>query len=1062
MPGFQGDGGIPLPSRLPLRRLESSYTKGTVRRVMRPQLFVLLLASAVAGQAEKLPLKIYTAADGLAHNAVNRIVRDSHGYIWFCTSEGLSRFDGYEFHNYGQRDGLPHRDVHDLLETRSGDYWIATSGGLCRYQPRLSGRNRFQVYRVEGNDRASYMNVLLEDHQGRIWCGTDAGLFRLERGTAQGERLLRGIDLGMPNGGWDDRVVSALLRDAQGDIWVGSGSGLYRWRAEGRLERYTTQDGLPDNFVTDLLYDQKHRIWAATNEGLCKLTANPTLGRRVVETVLRAKDGLGSDTVRSLHQASDGTICAGTNTGLSVTHSDPVTGSQVFSNYSTPHGLPRSAVTALSEDAAGSIWIGTDGGGAAKLTWKTFLTYTADDGLAGTKIDSMLDSEAGALCVVTREGNTDLFINEFDGRRFQPTRVNLPPGTRLLNWGARSQCVASDRHGNWWVATSDGLFRFTKISRVSELGRLAATRYTERDGLPPGPVLAVFEDGRGGIWVSTTGKKNGLARWDQATRAFQAYGETDELAWLPSSGVSLFASDGSGALWMGLLRFGKGRSEMARLRGGIFQRFGGGNETPSGGVRALHLDVQNRLWVGTNQTGVMRFDDPGADQPSFTRYTTENGLSSDVILSLTQDKPGRIYIGNGSGVDRLDVTTGQVKRYTSADGLAPGEVYTAFRDHNGALWFGTSGGLSRLLSPPARPLAAPPIVITSLRVGGVQQPASELGETEISGLRYQANQNDIEVRFAGLEFAPGETLRYQYMLEGADSEWSPPSLERSVNYANLSPDSYRFLVRAINSEGVASSRPASITFLILPPVWLRWWFQLLAAGLACATIYWLHHYRVTQLLELERVRTRIATDLHDDVGSSLSQIAILSEVANRHVDRTQPQLVEPLADIAGISRELVDSMSDIVWATDPERDHLGDLVHRMRRFASDVLSLREIHLEFQSPNEEQDLQMGADLRRQIFLIFKEAVHNVLRHSGATEVSIDFRVEHGWLHLRVADNGRGFDAVRDHDGHGLRSIRERAQHAGGAVEIRSNPTGTTVTLRVPVGRRRARRVRTPHK
>jgi two-component sensor histidine kinase len=458
----------------------------------------------------------------------------------------------------------------------------------------------------------------------------------------------------------------------------------------------------------------------------------------------------------------------------------------------------------------------------------------------------------------------------------------------------------------------------------------------------------------------------------------------------------------------------------------------------------------------------MRYDHPEADRPAFRRYTTANGLSSDVILSLTEDRSGGIYVGNGSGVDRLDVATGQVKRYTSADGLASGEVQASFRDHDGVLWFGTSAGLSRLVALTDRAPAPLPIAITSLRVGGVRQPGSELGETEISGLRYQANQNDVDVGFAGLAFAPGATLRYQYILEGADSEWSPPSPQRTVNYANLSPGSYRFLVRAINSEGVASERPASIAFVILPPIWLRWWFQLLAAAVAAAMIYWLHHYRVMRLLELERVRTRIATDLHDDIGSSLSQIAILSEVANRQVDRTQSQLAEPLADIAGISRELVDSMSDIVWAIDPERDQLGDLVHRMRRFASDVFSPQDIRLVFQSPADEQDLQMGADLRRQIFLIFKESVHNVLRHSGATEVSIDFRVEHGWLNLKVTDNGRGFDFVPDHDGHGLRSMRERAQSVGGGIEVSSSPQGTAVALRVPVGRREAQRARTPHK
>jgi ligand-binding sensor domain-containing protein len=168
---------------------------------MRPRLYAVVLASAIFGQAEKLPLKIYTAAEGLAHNSLNRIVRDSRGYLWFCTSEGLSRFDGYEFHNFGRRDGLPHRVVNDVLETRRGELWIATAGGLCQYAPKAPGRARFRVYRVGNDERTSFVNALLEDSLGHVWCGTDAGLFRLERRAGQTEPVFRGIDLGMPKVG---------------------------------------------------------------------------------------------------------------------------------------------------------------------------------------------------------------------------------------------------------------------------------------------------------------------------------------------------------------------------------------------------------------------------------------------------------------------------------------------------------------------------------------------------------------------------------------------------------------------------------------------------------------------------------------------------------------------------------------------------------------------------------------------------------------------------------------------------------------------------------------------
>ena len=620
---------------------------------MRPRLFALLLASAVFGGAARLPLKIYTAADGLAHNSVNRIVRDSRGYLWFCTSEGLSRFDGYEFHNYGRRDGLPHRVVNDVLSTRSGELWIATAGGLCRYAPKASGNQRFRVYRVGNDDRTSFVNALLEDSLGRIWCGTDAGLFRLERQAGQTEPVFSRANLGMPKEAWNDQVVSELLQDSRGDLWIATGSGLYRQHAEGGVERYTQQNGLPQNFITALLQDQQHRIWAGTHEGLCKLIANPTPGRKVVETIYREKDGLGSDSIKVLQQLTDGTMCVGTKIGLSAARADRTAGSPAFTTYGASHGLPASGVEALAEDTAGNLWIGTDGRGAAKLVWNTFLTYTADDGLGGTQIDSIFE-DGGKLCVVTRQGGTDLYLNEFDGSRFRATRINLPAGTRLLNWGPRTQTMAHDGAGDWWIGTSDGLFRYSGVSRISDLARrLPTARYTERDGLPAGPVVSVFGDSAGGLWLSTTGNRNDVARWDRHDRTFHRYAEG--LPWLPTSGVSLFAEDGSRGLWLGLLRFGKGQPEIARFHGAAIERIGGGDDAPTGGIRAFYLDRQRRLWVGTNQNGLMRIDHPEADRPAFRRYTTANGLSSDVILSLTEDLSGRIYVGNGSGVDRLDV-----------------------------------------------------------------------------------------------------------------------------------------------------------------------------------------------------------------------------------------------------------------------------------------------------------------------------------------------------------------------------------------------------------------------
>jgi signal transduction histidine kinase len=287
---------------------------------------------------------------------------------------------------------------------------------------------------------------------------------------------------------------------------------------------------------------------------------------------------------------------------------------------------------------------------------------------------------------------------------------------------------------------------------------------------------------------------------------------------------------------------------------------------------------------------------------------------------------------------------------------------------------------------------------------------------------------------------------------GANEEWSTPTDQRTINYAGLSPGRYRFMVQAVTVDGTISPGPATIRFTILRPIWQRWWFVTLAlilTGLVGAAII---RSRVARLIELERVRTRIAADLHDDIGSALSRIAILSEVARRQ-GNVEAAVGEPLEVIAGASRDLVDSMSDIVWAINPNKDHLRDLMQRMRRFASDLFTARQIEFTFDAPGEEQALKIGADLRRQVFLIFKEAVNNIARHSGCTKAQIEMRIENRWLTVKVADNGPGFDSSGAGEGQGLVSMQARAKELGGKLEIFSNnETGTTVLLKVPLAGR----------
>jgi signal transduction histidine kinase len=463
-------------------------------------------------------------------------------------------------------------------------------------------------------------------------------------------------------------------------------------------------------------------------------------------------------------------------------------------------------------------------------------------------------------------------------------------------------------------------------------------------------------------------------------------------------------------------------------------------------IRGLYLDHAGRLWMASSRGGGARVNDPTAARPHFIRYTRRaQGLSSDDTHSLTEDRWGRVYIATGRGVDRLDPATGRLQHYTTAHGLPEGLVAIAFRDRQGTLWFGTLHGLARLIPESERVEPPPTALIRRLRIAGLSHPVSELGESAVSGLRLEAHQNSVQIDYVGLSWNPGEALRYQYRMEGTGEDWSPPTDQRT-HYARLSPGSYRFAVRAVSTQGLVSLTPAVVSFTIRPPVWQRWWFLTLAALLVASVAYAFYRNRLARMIELERVRTRIATDLHDDIGSSLSHMAILSEVASRRVGQDDPDAKDVLSQIAGVSRELVDSMSDIVWAINPSKDRLSDLSKRMRRFAGEVLPANNIDFRLHTP--EEDVPLGADLRRHLFLIFKESVHNLVRHARCTRAEIDLRREGSLLILKISDNGGGFDPASEYDGDGLVSMRQRAQGLGGQLEMVSQAGhGTTVRLRL---------------
>ena len=601
-------------------------------------LSVLLCIPPPGARAQQAPVTTHTTVDGLPSNTINRIVRDSRGFLWFCTAEGLSRFDGYAFTNFGSDQGLPQSAVNDFLETRAGEYWIATDVGLVHFNPK--GRAGRGVATGDGSmftlvvpDRARSpsiaVTVLREGRDGAIWTGTGDGLYRLT--FRAGHSSLESVAIGMPNDNAEQRAVADVLEDASGSLWVAAPSGLYRRWPDGSSARYTQKEGLPNDYLQDLLEDHDGHLWAATLVGgFFRFSAGPSHQPPVVDRRFTVPD-LPTPWVFQLLETSDHRFWVATARGLLEFFPSAADGHS-FRAYTTQNGLSYFEISALSEDAGGNLWLGTSNAGAMKFALNGFTAYGERDGLR--QVGTVFNDRAGNLCyrgAVLGDTRASVFegarldlvstaqpayyerIGCFDGQQFQRLPACGHEGP-FLGLGQRTDHPADPLRR---VVDRDGGRSLPLSSRRSpDALRTSRPRalYTTNDGLATPQVFRLFEDSRGDVWVSTIASStNGLARWDHlSARVIDLAGLawdscTQERPYRVRLARTARVTSGWGSM-TGWPASGRDDSTLFTSRDGL----------PPGNIRSIYLDHAGRVWLASAQSGLVRVDDLGASDRRFT------------------------------------------------------------------------------------------------------------------------------------------------------------------------------------------------------------------------------------------------------------------------------------------------------------------------------------------------------------------------------------------------------------------------------------------------------------
>jgi signal transduction histidine kinase/ligand-binding sensor domain-containing protein len=989
-----------------------------------PLLALALLTTALGLWAHRLPIQVYTTAQGLPRNSVACLVPDRNGLLWVCSSEGLARFDGSEFRTFGRDQGLPSSLVLDFLVSAKGGYWVVTHAGVCRLPPGSKIGNPCRLLEMDRQEGEFQTDSMVESPDGRIWVATNVALYRssadsrkLERTTfpasaseidelgltPDGQLLVttaRGVYISDSDGyrnlsgpAMSDCGFGQVQMTDAGEIWVVGSCGVYRisgWQAgqTPRMDRLIPPD---TNSVGQILIRHDHSIWVAAPPGLRHYQVQP--GGSLLE----------------------------------------------LERFSTAEGLPYRWITHLTEDSQGNLWGATEGLGIFRILATGFRVFDSEDGLGSGRVSSIFEGVNGDLCVTTSLElglAPESHLRVKNGDHFE--RVDFARDAHFHDWGwGWNQIALQARSGEWWFQSDRGLYRYPQTKTPSELRGLAPKAFYDV-GSPLGEsaIFRVFEDSRGDLWIGAQSPDRTLIRWQRSTGQFRHW--TPAEGWPADTGALAIRESAGGAVWIGT------DSNLLRFRDGKFDKY-----TMASGpvlvVRDMYFDRAGSLWVASARNGVYRCDNPDAPTPVFRNYGAHDGLSSESTRSITEDDRGLIYVGTVRAVDRIDprapIGGANILHFTAADGLPEADQNVAYRDRRGHLWFGTLKGLAEYDPTQATERSIPRVYIRRVRVRGEDVPLPWEG-TQSFSIELPSDKNQVEIEYAGIDLRSVASVRYQYRLSGVDADWSVPSPRFSVNYANMPAGERVFEVRAVGFDGVVGNGFATVRMALQAPLWRRAWFLALASLVLVSTGYWLYSYRVGYLLAMERLRTRIATDLHDDIGASLTQISVLTEIGGRDPSRGV------LGEVAVISRDMVDEMSDIVWAVSPRHDRFDSIVHRMRRFAEDAMADGE--LVFDASGLSPDLPLPLELRRSLYLVFKEAVNNVARHSDATRMVVRIATQDGLIELFVEDNGRGFDTNVRSQGEGLASIRRRLKEVHGTATWDTAPgSGTRFQAKLPL-------------
>jgi signal transduction histidine kinase/ligand-binding sensor domain-containing protein len=973
------------------------------------------------------------------------VQQDDDGFLWIGTLSGLFRYDGFKvlhfLHDPSDSNSLGNNYAATLSKDRKGNLWIGTFGsGFINVYDRDSGTIKRVEPAINNTIRETIRKVKNSLNDKTIIAATTRCMYKVNPDG----NTLDSILLPQPHASIADFI------EYENDKFVVAASStilILDWK-QRKISELSFPSSSGKNFRC-LETDAAGNLLAGSNSGILLVNLNDSVASY---NDLFNQAALRKSEIDIIKRDPAGRLWVGTNAGMFL-----INGGEIQKINDAVN------ITDIFINSQGIAWVTTEDNGLYQFSQPGILFNTIpamEKYSQKSKIQSILEEKLGVWLIGTMFG---LYRYYFSTGKFEKVKLENDKEDNKISY------LFKDKNGGIWVGTADeGIFH-KEASQEKYLN--FRNKSGDENSIPADFIASVTEDEYNNIWIGTfSGGRDvkSLCLYDPRIKKIKPVsGNIADNKTYNASAISQIATDYTHNLWVGTLDMGLFRY---RLTGSTPAQntFTNYSDSSSGSHKISHSVVccvtpgrNGIIWFGTLSGGLNVFD-TGKD--SVYWLTMKDGLPSNLIYRIEEDDQGIIWMSTDHGITRYDPVTRSCINYNTTSGL-PSNNFTFFasmKSPDGTIAFGTNDGQVVYFNPNSykNSVNTQSPVITdillfnkSLETGSSSMLKKAAYLTDTLKLNY--DQSVISFEFSNMDFLNPEIFTYAYKLIGFDKDWTYITDRNLITYTNLDPGTYTLLVKQSNHLGIWNEQPKTLTLIITPPFWKTWWFYLLSVLAGCLAIFLLLQGYVKRKLKkqldlfekqkaIESERIRISSELHDDIGGELSAIHLLSEMNISSVDWRQQ-----LSRISVSSSSLIQKMNEIVWSLNSSNDSLQSLVAYIRSYAGKYLDDVNIDLSFSQPDKIPDVELSGANRRNILLVVKEALNNVIKHSNARRVEISV-IAGNSLIISIHDNGRGItpDIFNNPNGNGLKNMRNRIKEMKGSIEIRS-VDGTSLIFTIPI-------------